>query len=251
MNCEKTDDSAVTIKAENSVEEKTDATDWVSAFKKSTGFMADEIAKMTQRQPNQLVHDICTKDVRDFGMTTRTISQVVPCNPDGSAGCRGGSLPNGVPVVDSIRILCADESLSPATGCDRIINNVEFEVVLRYGVNTFVVLTPKETFPVFWYDFLKFPSLESFPTVEDFKQELKVIDGSCKAIAIVNATVVQEENNCVLNIVYNVFDKLWKYEDLIIFATKAISNSTVVCDVFKQGHEIGPCTSADCASCCG
>lgn len=249
MNCLKTDDSII----DNAQEPQSKTADWYANFKKITDLFEDEAQKTAfgSMEGISYVHDICTMDVRDFNMTTRTISQTVPCNPDGSAGCRGGSLPDGAPTVDSIRVLCADERLSPGTGCDRIINDIEFEVVLRYGANTFVVITPKETFPIFYYEFYRFPSFERYSNVADFREELKVIDGSCKAIQILRVNVVTSGNDCVLNIVYNVYDKLWKHENLVLLAAKPIPDSTIVCDVFEQGHKIESCVSGANSPCCG
>lgn len=251
MICVKTSDSGFDINAKNSTQNQDNAADWYENFKSSTELAENEAAKASLQSSTQLVHDICTKDVRDFGIANRTIYETVPCNPDGNTGCRSGSLPGGVPSVDSIRILCADERLSPSTGCDRIVNTVEFEVVLRYGENTFVVITPKESFDILWSDFKRFPSFQSYSSVNDFRQELKNIDGSCKAMKIVNATVVQDGNDCVLRIDYTVFDKLWKYEDLILLADKPISDNTTVCDLFNQGHKIGPCSNGSVSACCG
>ncbi len=251
MNCVKTSDSDLDISTKDNTQNQDNATDWYENFKSGTEFAENEAAKASCQSSTQLVHDVCTKDVRDFSMTSRTIYETVPCNPDGNSGCRGGSLPGGVPTIDSIRILCADERLSPSTGCDRIINTVEFEVVLRYGVNTFVVITPKESFDVSWREFERFPSFQHFLSVDEFKQELENIDGSCKAIKINSATVVQNGNDCVLRIDYTVFDKLWKFEDLIILAVKPISENTTVCDVFNQGHQINPCSNGSGSTCCG
>lgn len=256
MDCVMSNDLSTDIKVSNNTQAEKLA-DWYSDFKAAKDLFENEAKKAATKDigSSQLVHDICTKDVRDFSMKNRTISQTVPCNPDGSAGCRGGALPNGVPSIYSIRVLCADERLSPATGCDRIINDIEFEVVLLYGANTFVVITPKETFPIYFYDFYKFPSFVRYPNnaegLVQFKEELKVIDGSCKAIEIVSAEVVPDGNNCVLNIVYNVYDKLWKYENLIVLAYKFIPDSTVVCEKFDQGHKIESCVNGAGSSCCG
>ena len=251
MNCVKTSDSALDINTKDSTQNQDNAAEWYADFKSSVELAENEAAKASLQPATQLVHDICTKDVRDFSMTNRTINQTVPCNPDGNAGCRGGSLPGGIPSVDSIRILCADERLSPGTGCDRIVNTVEFEVVLRYSPNTLVVVTPKESFDVFWNEFKRFPSFQPFASPNEFRQELKKIDGSCKAINIASATVIQNGNDCILRINYTVFDKLWKFEDLIILADKPISDNTTVCDIFNQGHEIGPCSNGSGRTCCG
>ena len=196
-------------------------------------------------------HDICVKDVRDICVASRTLRACVPCNADNSAGCRGGFLPDGVPQIQSWRVLCADESLSPETGCDRIINDIEFEIVLRYGTGTLVVLTPRETFSCLWHQFAKFPSGAFYPNNMEgenaFRTELAQIDGSCKVIIIENVRVVTQGNNCVLEIVYKVIDKLWKHENLLVSAIKPyvgpgeISNITVSQE-FEQGHLIGPCT---------
>ena len=252
MDCVKIGDSNFDIDSKDGTQNPDTKTDWYEEFKSSVEFAKNEAAKTSLQKFPELVHDICTKDVRDFGVASRTIYQTVPCNPDGSAGCRGGVLPDVVPTISSIRVLCADERLSPSTGCDRIVNTVEFEVVLKYGVNTFVVMTPKESFDLLWSDFRRFPSFQPFSSVRDFRQELKNIDGSCKAIKIVGTSVVQDGNNCVLRIDYQVFDKLWKFEDLIILAVKPISDNTTVCDEFNQGHQIGPCSNGSGGSaCCG
>jgi hypothetical protein len=192
-------------------------------------------------------HDICVEDVRDICVQTRTVTQTVPCNPDGSAGCRGGFLPDGVPAIQSFRVLCAEERLSPATGCDRIINEVEFEVVLRYGTGTLAVVTPRDTFDCRFFEFARFPSGERFPNttagLNQFRNELALIDGSCKVIIIENVSVVTEGNNCVLRITYRAIDKLWKHENLLVSALKPYEQNITVKQEFGQGHGVGPCTN--------
>ena len=194
-------------------------------------------------------HDICVEDVRDIGVKDRTIFYCVPCNTDGVAGCRGGFLPDGVPTVQSWRVLCADESLSPATGCDRIINEVEFEVVLRYG-STLVVVTPRDNFSILWHEFARFPSGVFYPNstagLNQFRNELALIDGSCKVIIIESVSVATEGNDCVLRIVYRVIDKLWKHENLLVSAIKPYpgvgeSGNITVSQEFNSGHAIGAC----------
>ncbi|MGW8114607.1 hypothetical protein ACVS9P_05385 [Caproicibacterium sp. NSD3] len=51
-----------------------------------------------------------------------------------------------------------------------------------------------------------------------------------------------------MRIDYQVLDKLWKLEDLIILAVKPISASNTVCDQFNQGHQIGSCSNGCCDS---
>ena len=194
-------------------------------------------------------HDICVKDVRDICVKRRTIRQCVPCNINGQAGCRGGFLPEGVPSIHSWRVLCADESISPETNCDRINNDVEFEVILRYGANTLVVITPRETFSCLFYEFARFPSGVFYPRsttgLDQFRSELAQIDGSCKVIIVESVTVTEEGNNCVLAINYKVIDKLWKHENLLVSAIKPYTDNITVCQTFEQGHFIGPCTGED------
>lgn len=194
-------------------------------------------------------HDICVEDVRDIGVEDRTLLYCVPCNTDGRAGCRGGFLPDGIPTIQSWRVLCAGESLSPATGCDRINNVVEFEVVLRYG-STLVVVTPRDTFSILWYQFARFPSGVFYPNSAEgqnqFRNELALIDGSCKVIIIESVTVGTEGNDCVLLITYQVVDKLWKHENLLVTALRPYpgigeSENTTVSETFNLGHGIGPC----------
>ena len=203
-------------------------------------------------------HDICVQDVRDICVVTRTIRACIPCNADGRAGCRGGFLPDGVPQIQSCRVLCANESLSPATGCDRIINDIEFEIVLRYGTGTLVVLTPRETIDCFWHEFARFPSgvfyANNTAGLYAFRNELAQIDGSCKVIIIENVRVVTQGNNCVLEIVYKVIDKLWKHENLLVSAIKPYVGSGEVGNVtiseeFEQGHLISPCAGEDACGC--
>ncbi len=145
--------------------------------------------------------------------------------------------------------MCADETLSPSTNCDRINNEVEFEVVLRYG-STLVVVTPRDTFSIFWHEFAKFPSGTFYPNntagLNQFRNELAIIDGSCKVIIIESVTVGVEGNDCVLQIVYKVIDKLWKHENLLVSAIRPypgvgeLENITVSQE-FNAGHTIGPC----------
>ncbi|WP_312641171.1 hypothetical protein [Hydrogenoanaerobacterium sp.] len=192
-------------------------------------------------------HDICVEDVRDICVKTRTLTSCIPCNPDGTAGCRGGFLPDGPPTVQSFRVLCAEERLSPATGCDRIINDVEFEVVLRFG-STFVVVTPKDTFNCFFNEFARFPSGTFFPNdntgLNQFRNELALIDGSCKVIIIDNVRVATSGNDCLLVIDYKVVDKLWKHENLLVSAIKPYAENVTVKQEFAQGHTIGACTGS-------
>ncbi|MGE4485391.1 MAG: hypothetical protein AB7C97_09820 [Oscillospiraceae bacterium] len=199
-------------------------------------------------------HDICVEDVRDICVKEKTLTHCVPCNPDGRAGCRGGFLPDGVPAVQSWRVLCAEESLSPATGCDRITNKIEFEVVLRYGSGTFAVVTPIDIFDCFWYEFARFPSGVFFTNniagLNQFRNELAFIDGSCKVIIIESVTVATDGNDCVLSIDYKVIDKLWKHENLLISAIKPYPGvneagaAITVSQEFEQGHKIGPCNNS-------
>lgn len=205
-------------------------------------------------------HDICVEDVRDICVEERTLTYCIPCNPNGRAGCRGGFLPDGPPAVQSWRVLCADENLSPATNCDRIINNIEFEVVLRYSSaqgNTLVVVTPKDVFDCFWHEFARFPSGTRYANnttgLNQFRNELAQIDGSCKVIIIESVRVNTSGNDCLLIIEYKVIDKLWKHENLLVSAIKPyvgpgeISNITVSQE-FGQGHQIVACTnSGPCA----
>lgn len=194
-------------------------------------------------------HDICVEDVRDIAAKDRTLFQCVPCNVDGRAGCRGGFLPDGVPVVQSWRVMCAEESLSPSTGCDRINNEIEFEVVLRYG-GTLVVVTPRDNFSIMWHEFAKFPSGTFYPNTYEgknqFRSELTLIDGSCKVIIVESVSVATEGNDCVLQIEYKVIDKLWKHENLLVSAIKpypAVGNTEniTVSQEFNAGHSVGAC----------
>ncbi len=198
-------------------------------------------------------HDICVEDVRDICVEERTLTHCVPCNPDGRAGCRGGFLPDGVPSIQSWRVLCAEESLSPSTGCDRIVNRVEFEVVLRYGTGTLAVVTPIDIFDCFWFQFARFPSGTFYPNttagLNQFRNELAVIDGSCKVIIIENVRVVTDGNDCVLEIEYKVIDKLWKHENLLVSAIKPYpgvgeAGAITVSQEFEQGHKIGACVGS-------
>ncbi len=199
-------------------------------------------------------HDICVEDVRDICVESRTLRQCIPCNPNGTAGCRGGFLPDGAPTVQSWRVLCAEERLSPATGCDRIINELEFEVVLRYGSsNTLAVVTPRDTFECFWYEFARFPTGVFYPNstagLNQFRNELSVIDGSCKVIIIDTVRVVTAGNDCILEILYRVVDKLWKHENLLVsalkpYATTGEAENVTVSQAFAQGHGITACANS-------
>lgn len=198
-------------------------------------------------------HDLCVEDVRDVCVHTRTLRFCVPCNPDGMAGCRGGVLPDGAPAIQNVRVLCASERLSPATGCDRVINDIEFEVVLRFGVNTFAVVTPKDTVTCFFNEFARFPSGVFFTNNAAgraaFRNELALIDGSCKVIIIENVRIETSGNNCVLVIDYKVIDKLWKHEDILVSAIAPYGTNITVKEEFEQGHQISPC--ADTGTCPG
>ncbi|RPF47300.1 hypothetical protein EDD70_0067 [Hydrogenoanaerobacterium saccharovorans] len=193
-------------------------------------------------------HDICVEDVRDICVERRILTTCVPCNPDAAAGCRGGFTPDGPPTVVNSRVLCAEERLSPTTGCDRIVNTVEFEIVLRYGTSTLVVVTPADTFDCFFYEFARFPSGVAYPNnvagLNQFRNELALIDGSCKVIIINNVSVDVSGNNCVLEIDYTVVDKLWKHENLLVSAQKPYTDNVTVKQEFAQGHAIGPCVNS-------
>ncbi len=192
-------------------------------------------------------HDICVEDVRDICVTSRTLTTCIPCNTDGIAGCRGGFLPDGIPSIQNWRVLCAEESLSPQTGCDRINNNIEFEIVLQYG-NSLVVVTPRDNFSCLWSDFARFPSGTFFPDNEtglnQFRNELALIDGACKVIIIEDVRVAVSGNDCLLVIEYEVIDKLWKHENLLVSAIKPYEDNLTVKQTFSQGHSIGSCTNS-------
>lgn len=195
-------------------------------------------------QASWLVHDICVEDVRAVGVKYQTIYHCVPCNIDGRPGCRGGFSPDGAPTVVSYRVYCAHESLSPQTGCDRINNTIEFEVVLRYG-STLVVVTPRDSFSIRYNEFSKFPTGGTF-TLNEFQNLLTVIDGSCKVIVITGVTASPQGNDCVLRIDYKVVDKLWKHENLLVTGLKpyygpAGEENITVTEQFNSGHGVGPC----------
>ncbi|MGB7604114.1 MAG: hypothetical protein WBL93_01425 [Lutisporaceae bacterium] len=205
-------------------------------------------------------HDICVEDVRDICVKRRTLRHIIPCRAGVSAGCRGGALPDvdpgDLPVPQSWRVLCARECLNPPT-CDRIINEVEFEVRIRYGTNTFGVITPRDTFDCRFNEFARFPSAVFYPNnaqgFNQWRNELSLIDGSCKVVIIEDVSVESEDNNCVLVIDYKVIDKLWKRENLLVSALRpyqgngenSITNVTVD-EIFEQGHRIGPCSNGLC-----
>jgi hypothetical protein len=193
-------------------------------------------------------HDICVEDVRDICVKHRTLRHCIPCGTSGSAGCRGGFLPDGPPTVQNFRVLCAAEYLSPASGCDRIINEIEFEIVLRFG-STLVVVTPKDRIECFWYEFAKFPTGVFYTNnqagYDNFKNELLIIDGSCKVIIIEQVRVTTEGNDCILVIEYKIVDKLWKHENLLVTAIKPYYDRNItVKEEFAQGHKIAECSGS-------
>ncbi|MDD2211970.1 MAG: hypothetical protein PHS83_01860 [Clostridia bacterium] len=203
-------------------------------------------------------HDICVQDVKDICVKRRTFSTTIPCRPDGSTGCRGGFLPDGAPTIRSWRVLCAEECLSPTSDCDRIRNEIEFEIVLNYGENHFGVITPKDSFDCLFHEFARFPSGILYPNnttgFGQWRNELAFIDGSCKVIIIENVFIRTEGNNCVLVIEYKVIDKLWKHENLLVSALRpywqddegtGLRNITIKKE-FEQGHQIGPCANGPC-----
>ena len=116
-----------------------------------------------------------------------------------------------------------------------------------------VVVTPKDTIECFWYEFAKFPSGTLYPNttagLNQFRNELAQIDGSCKVIIIENVRVGVNGNDCLLFIDYKIIDKLWKHENLLVSAIKPyvsggeIDNITVKQE-FTQGHQIGTCTGS-------
>ncbi len=192
-------------------------------------------------------HDICVEDVRDIGVMDRTLYQSIPCNAALAGGCRGGLADGNNPTISSIRVMCADENLSPSTGCDRINNEIEFVVVLNYG-GTYVVATPKDCFSIMWHQFARFPSgnFYGYNELNLFRKELSVIDGSSKVIIIKSATAEKEGNNCILRIEYRVVDKLWKHENLLVSAIKPYvgvmgAENITVTKEFDSDHKIGIC----------
>ncbi len=193
-------------------------------------------------------HDIIAQDVRDIGVTDRTLFQ---CIPNGMAGCRGGFVPSQCvePEIESVRVMCSDESLSAGTGCDRIKNEIGFEVVLRYG-STFVVVTPRDSFCMMWHDFVRFPSGRCYKKCPEdknrFIDELAQIDGSSKVILIKCAKIVRDCNDCAIKIDYTVVNKLWKYESLLVSAIKPYTgngefDSITVTNEFESSHNINSC----------
>ncbi|MGD9569060.1 MAG: hypothetical protein AB7V48_12265 [Sedimentibacter sp.] len=194
-------------------------------------------------------HDICVQDVRDICVELREFRQTVPCNINGGSGCRGGFSPNGVPTVDSFRVDCAEECLNPPT-CDRITNEVEFQVILDYN-GTKAIMTFSDTFDCLWFEFARFPSGVFYTNdaagLADFQAELALIDGSCKVIIFERVEVVQVNGNCELQIDYKVIDKLWKEENLLVSAIKPYGEDNItVKQEFLQGHQIGPCPGGPC-----
>lgn len=77
-----------------------------------------------------------------------------------------------------------------------------------------------------------------------FRNELALIDGSCKVITINNVKVDVSGNNCVLMIDYTVIDKLWKHENLLVSAIKPYADNVTVKQEFAQGHAIGSCVNS-------
>jgi hypothetical protein len=193
-------------------------------------------------------HDICVEDVKDICVKRKTLRYCIPCNADGRPGCRGGFTPDETPEIESYRVKCADENLSPETGCDRIINNIEFEVVLKYDdglTQTRVIVTPKDRLRCLWHHFAKFPSGDFYTNDRagrrEFREELKQIDGSCKVIIIENVYFDTIGNDCLLIIEYKVIDKLWKHENLLVSAIKPYGDNITVSEEFDAGHKVGRC----------
>lgn len=202
-------------------------------------------------------HDICVEDVRDICVMKRTFRQVIPCTTDDRASCRGDYLLNGPPEIQSWRVLCAEADLSPSTGCDRINNKIEFEVIIKFG-STIVVFTPKDEFACMYHQFARFPSGVFYPNttygLSLFNNELAQIDGSCKIVMIedVFTETPLGGNDCFVVIKYKVVDKLWKHENLLISAIKpyaALSENFnfTIKQEFAQGHIIGTCPDGSCS----
>ncbi|MDD3751994.1 MAG: hypothetical protein PHU60_08115, partial [Tissierellia bacterium] len=197
-------------------------------------------------------HDICVQDVRDICVELREFREIIPCNVNGGSGCRGGFSPDGLPTVGSFRVDCAEECLNPPT-CDRITNEVKFQVILDYD-GTKAIMTFSDEFECFWFEFAKFPSGVFYPNdplgqgLADFREELALIDGSCKVIIFDRVEVVALPNgNCQLEIDYKVIDKLWKEENLLVSAIKPYGEDNItVKQEFMQGHQIGPCPGGLC-----
>ncbi len=202
-------------------------------------------------------HDICIEDVRDVCVKERTLRQVIPCTANGREGCRDGLLPDVPPEIQSLRVLCAEESLSPTTQCDHIINEVEFEVVLQFD-NVLVVVTPRDEFACMFYEFARFPGGVFYSNdsagegLNQFRNELAQIDGSCKVIIIEDVSVEKIGNVCYLVIEYKVIDKLWKHENLLVSAIKPYElpgegfNYTIK-QAFEKGHKLGICPGGSCS----
>lgn len=195
-------------------------------------------------------HDICVEDVKVISAQTRTVSHCIACTVAGNAGCRGAFIPDGPPTIQSVRVRCAEACLGST--CDRVFNEVEFEVILQFG-NTNVVVTPRDDFQVLWNIFNRFPSGIKVESQAAFRELLTQIDGVCKVIIIRDVTIRVTDNDCFVDIEYTVIDKLWKHENLLVSAItpyydpdEDVTNVTISHE-FGGSHAIGPCSGGQCS----
>lgn len=201
-------------------------------------------------------HDICVQDVRDICCKRITRFFQLP-GSDAGFGCRGLRIPDGFPgTVTECRVICADETLrqSGAFACLAIDNEVGIQVIIEVpqpppNPPLILVFQFKVTFTCFFNEFFRFPSGTGFPDTaagrQAFRDEIKLIDGSCKTIIIEECTIVQPPSSPVpcIKVVLKVVDKLWKHENLLVSALKPYPDNITIKREFAPPHRIDPCVN--------
>lgn len=190
-----------------------------------------------------LCHDICVEDVRLICVEERTHTIRIPGVNGANTSCRGGRVITQLPfTVDSVTVTCAEETL--AATCDAVENEVGLQVVLSYfvnGVETFLVLNSSVDFTC--TQFYTFPDGE-LREGESLREELRLIDGSCKVIIIEDTRIINTACPRV-EVDLKVIDKLWKHENLLVSALKPYPENITVSQVFER-NLIGPCVGPPC-----
>jgi len=194
-------------------------------------------------------HDICVQDVRDICCKRIERFFQLP-GQDAAFGCRGIRIPGDFPgVIEECRVICADETLvqSGPNACIAVNNEVGIQVIIRVPQplppDLILVFQFKVNFTCLWSDFHRFPSGAAFSSPDEFREEIKLIDGSCKTIIIEECEIVQPVNAAVpcIRVVLKIVDKLWKHENLLVSALKPYPDNITINREFAPPHRIEPC----------
>lgn len=192
-----------------------------------------------------LCHDICVEDVRLICVEERTLVIPIPGVDGANTTCRGGRVIGAqLPfTLDSVTVTCAEETLAPT--CDAVNNEVGLQVVLSFvvaGVQTFLVLN--RSFDFACTQFFTFPEGELRQGAA-LREELQLIDGSCKVIIIEDTRIVSDTLCPRVEVDLKIIDKLWKHENLLVSAIKPYPENVTVSETFARNF-IGPCVAPPC-----